>query len=156
MKQFGVCLLCLACAACLVQGCATTAGKEVLSQARMFNRPYEQVWTALSDLLENDMMCVPKEVKKKKRHGVIETEWVHRIDTEGTLRWKIVAEVRQQSDGVLVLIDKKVQLRDQAKKNVDRYRREKKDTAGKTGWKNQKADVSSIETVYDALGRKLK
>jgi hypothetical protein len=139
----------------LFQNCASTTGKESeRTPAQLFQKPYDEVWNAVEDFVENDLMCVSK--KKNKKKGHIETEWVHRIDTEGTLRWRIVADMEKKANGVLVLINKKIELRDDVSKQVNRYKKESKDTAMKnSGWTRKQAERSTIESFYHKIDNKL-
>ncbi len=141
-----------------IPGCAST-GKSPESQAAgyVFNRPYDEVWDAINDLVLNDLGCVPKKINKKK--GLLKTEWVHRIDTQGTSRWMISAEVKKKKDGIRVLINNEVQNRDRTIRKVQRYRKPQ-DSMDKNrqnaGWKKAETDFITTENLYRRIREKLK
>ena len=141
-----------------IPGCAST-GKSPESQASgyVFNRPYDEVWDALEDLVFNDLGCVQKKINKKK--GLLKTGWVHRIDTQGTTRWMISAEVKKKKEGIWMLINKDVQNRDKTIRKVQRYRQQQ-DTMDKNrqnkGWKKAETDFVSTENLYRRIREKLK
>ena len=142
-----------------LQGCASTTNRESLREAQVYDKSYDEVWGAVEDLVFNDLRCVPKKVNKKK--GIIETEWVHRMDTEGTMRWMIKSEIKKKKNGVWVLIDKQVQMQDGIKRDTQRYktykqdRRYEKQDVQQPGWKRRETDVSTTDGLYNRLGEKL-
>ena len=81
-------LICTVAGTALLQACASfPQQKEMHAMARVFDLPYDKVWQSVEDLLHRDLKCIFK--KEDKKDGVLETEWVHRMDTEGKKRWMI-------------------------------------------------------------------
>lgn len=145
----------MACA-CLLQACASfPQQKEMQSMSRVFDLPYDQVWLSVEDLLHKDLKCIFK--KNDKKDGVLETEWVHRMDTEGRKRWMIRAQVRKVKDGVEVVMYKKIEFQDDVSKNIDKYRNKKKDDAATptSGWKKTDVNLTTVEDLYRQLEGKL-
>lgn len=140
-------------AAFYLQACASVGDRIPPEMIQTYNLTYDQVWEALEELVNNDLRCVPKKISKKK--GLIETEWVHRIDTYGTVRWMIVARVKKQKQGVQVFLDKKVQTADQVREQISRYKQ--KDTAPNpnSGWKTKDTDLKAVRKLYQQLEAKL-
>jgi hypothetical protein len=144
-----------------LQGCASTPDSEALPDAHVYDKPYDEVWDAVEDLVFNDLRCVPKKVSKKK--GIIETEWVHRIDTEGTMRWRIRSEIKKKKNGVWVLIEKQVHMQDGVRRNTQRYKTYKQDRryekqeaqSPHSGWKKRETAVNTIDDLYNRLREKL-
>ncbi len=134
-------------------GCATTAGKDAREHARMYPFPYEQVWAAVEDLIFNDLRCVPETVDRDK--GIIETDWVHQIEAEGTVRWQLCAFVEQADGGVRVAIVKRVQMRDSTNQ-PSRYRKERNDPTNNAGWARNRIDTQSVEAYYRTITDKLR
>jgi hypothetical protein len=142
--------------ACMLQACTSFPQKrEMQSMARVFDRPYDQVWQSVEDLLHRDLKCIFK--KNDKKDGVLETEWVHRMDTEGSKRWMIVANLRNVKGGVEVVMYKKVELQDDVSKSLNKYNNTKKDTAGTPagGWKKTDIDLATVEDLYTKLESEL-
>ncbi len=146
-------ILCILICWAAFQGCASTRDKTVEQNARVVSSTYDAVWQGVEALVLNDLGCAVKKSNKEK--GYLETEWVHKIEPDGVVRWRIVAEVKQTKQGVRVMIDKQYQLKDDPSKNVDRFGKEKKDTAGQTGWGSTEADYRAIDDLYLGLEQKL-
>ncbi len=142
----GILLLC-------ITACATVSSRDAQSMARVFNKPYDAVWAAVEDLISNDLACIPKKINKKK--GLIETEWVHRFDTEGTVRWQITAAVKQKKNGTWVMIQKRTQTRDVVSRKMSRYRKEQNEPTNNAGWTNTPVDRTSVENYYGLITDKL-
>jgi len=140
----------------MLQACTSfPQQKEMQSMARVFDLPYDQVWQSVENLLHHDLKCIFK--KNDKKDGVLETEWVHRMDTEGRKRWMIRAHVRTVKDGVEVVMYKKVEFQDEVSKNIDKYRNQKKDNAATptSGWKKTDVNLTTVEDLYQKLEGKL-
>lgn len=135
------------------QGCASTRNKAVEDKARVVSGTYESVWQAAEALVLTDLGCAAKKSNMEK--GYLETEWVHKIEPDGVVRWRIVAEVKQTKQGVRVRLDKQFQTKDSPSKNIDRFGKEKKDTAGQTGWGSTSADLKAIDDLYQRLEQRL-
>jgi hypothetical protein len=149
-------LLCIMAGAALLHACTSfPQQKEMHSMARVFDLPYDQVWKSVEDLLHHDLKCIFK--KNDKKDGVLETEWVHRIDTEGKKRWMIIANVRSVKGGVEVVLYKKVELQDDVSKSLDKYNTKKKDTVETPtgGWKKTDINLTAVEDLYQKLENKL-
>jgi hypothetical protein len=149
-------LLFLMAGACLLQACTSfPQSKEMLSMARVFDRPYDEVWKSVEDLLHHDLKCIFK--TNDKKDGVLETEWVHRMDTEGRKRWMIIANVRTVKGGVEVVLYKKVELQDDVSKSIDKYNTKKKDApeTASGGWKKTDVNLTAVEELYKKLENKL-
>jgi len=137
----------------VVQGCASTRNRAVEEKAQVVSSTYEAAWQAVEALVLTDLGCAAK--KSDADDGYLETEWVHKIEPDGVVRWRIVAELKQTKQGVRVKIDKQMQLKDSPSKNIDRYGKEKKDTAGQTGWGGTEADFKAIDDLYLRLAQRL-
>ena len=92
----------------IMLGCVSVGNKEVKATAHIYDKPYDEVRQALEALLFEDLKCVPRKIVEDK--GYIETEWVHRIDTDGTTRWRIRSQIKKKKEGVWVVINKEVWL----------------------------------------------
>ncbi|MBN2107745.1 MAG: hypothetical protein JW832_09980 [Deltaproteobacteria bacterium] len=148
-------MCCLACA-CLLQACTSfPQQKEMQSMSRVFDLPYDQVWLSVEELLHKDLKCIFK--KNDKKDGLLETEWVHRMDTEGRKRWMIRAQVRKVKDGVEVVMYKKIEFQDDVSKSIDKFRNQKKDNAATptSGWKKTDVNLTAVEDLYQQLEVKL-
>lgn len=155
-KSFLFALMCMMAGSCLLQACTSfPQEKEMQSMARVFNLPYDQVWLSVEDLLHRDLKCIFK--KNDKKEGVLETEWVHRMDTEGKKRWMIIATVRTVKGGVEVAMYKKVEFQDDVSKSIDKYSAKKKDSAASpsSGWKKTDVNLTALEGLYQQLEGKL-
>ena len=149
-------LLCIMAAAALLQACTSfPQRKEMMSMARVFDRPYDEVWLSVEDLLHHDLKCIFK--KNDKKDGVLETEWVHRMDTEGKKRWMIIANMRNVKGGVEVVLYKKVELQDDVSKSIDKFRNKKKDNAATptSGWQKTDVNLTTVSDLYRQLEIKL-
>jgi hypothetical protein len=136
----------------LLQSCVSTRDREILSAARVYDQPYDSVWTAVEDLVYNELKCTPKKTDKKS--GFLETEWIHRFDTEGTKRWMIEARIKKVQHGVQVLIDKRVEMQDAASKNINKYKKETNEPQS-SGWKKQDIERADLEDLYRRVEQKL-
>ncbi|MCX8042695.1 MAG: hypothetical protein N3B18_01050, partial [Desulfobacterota bacterium] len=151
MKKSAVLWCCLI----LVSGCVSVREREIRLYARTYPQPYDKVWDAVEDILLRDFKCTIK--GRDKKRGKIETEWVHVFDTDGTKRWMVQAQLKKHSNGVTVIVDRRVELRDEPSRTISRYRREKKDTNEPTAsaWKRTDVDREAIEDIYRKIDVKL-
>ena len=139
--------------AVLLQACASTQERQMRSMARVYDRPYDRVWSSVEELLRFDLKCAFK--KNDKQDGVLETEWVHRMDTEGTKRWMVRATVRKVKGGIEVGLYKKLELQDSVSKSLEKYKG-KKDTEPASGsWRKTDVDPDTVEDLYRKLEKKL-
>ena len=139
-----------------LQGCANTEKKQAMEapESRLYNKPYDEVWDALQELIFVDMRCIEKEIDKKK--GTIETTWVVLITTEGTQRWRIKAEVKEKKNGTFVEIDKDIQVLEEARKSIGRTEEDKKkDDLGRDPWRSADLDIKTLGDMYQRLDKKL-
>jgi hypothetical protein len=137
-------------------GCA---GKKPVKQSsfpegKLYPVPYDKVWDAVHNLIFTDLGCVDKKVDKKK--GYIETEWATQLTTEGTWRWRIKAQVKQEKNGTLVLLERDMEQRDILDKSDLRFKEKSKDQNPNAGWKHNNEDPSAADNLYQQLGDKLK
>jgi hypothetical protein len=144
-------LLCSTAAFCLLQ-CASTRDREVRSYSRVYPQPYDSVWNAVTDLVYLDLKCASK--KTDKDRGVIETEWVHLIDTDGTKRWMIQAEVKKTGNGVQVLLDKRIEMQDEVSKSINKYKKETNEPKA-SGWKKTDIEQNVFDDLYRRIDQKL-
>lgn len=121
---------------------------------KFFNKPYDTVWQAVHELLFVDLGCVEKEVNRKK--GVIETDWITRMTTDGTQRWKIDAEIKAKENGAVVYIIKDIEMREEISRETRNYKEKSKDQNPNAGWKNIDVDQSSVDSMYQQLENKLR
>jgi hypothetical protein len=145
------------CAAALVlaAGCATSRTRALRDTARVYQRPYDEVWGTLKEYIVDDLGCVP--VKISKRKGIIRTDWVTLIDTHGTARWMISAEAEKKKNGVRVIMDKKVQAVDEFSKNIARYKKDRQQMTPKdSSWKTRDININGINELYSAFEKKLR
>lgn len=139
------------------QSCAHEMGNRELASpdARIFNKPYDEVWEAVKEVIFVDLGCFEKEMNKKK--GLIETTWVSRITTDGTLRWRIKATLQKRKDSTLVAISKEVQILDELRKSIKKYKEEAaKGDDHTASWRNTHEDLSALGEIYQGLENKLK
>jgi len=140
----------------LVVSCACTRGRiapEVAS--RTYQKPYDKVWEAVTGVILDELGCVERKLKKNR--GYLETEWVHNIDTDGHHRWKIEASLKQRTEGVVVQLDKIVQIKDDVSKTLRKYKNDKKKEpiGPHAGWANGAATVRDIEDLYRRIDLRL-
>ena len=146
-------LLCVALLWAL-SACAHFTSDDARRLGRVYPQPYEQVWAAVEAYVLDDLGCAAKRISRRK--GIIETEWVHRLDTEGTQRWQIKAEVRKRKNGVWVVIDRRVQLQDPFSRQITRYQSESNAPGGSNaGWTTKSFDSDVIVDMHRAIDRKL-
>jgi hypothetical protein len=149
-------LLLIAAASFFLKSCASfPREQEMRSMARVYDKPYDTVYSSVKELLRRDLSCAMK--KDDKSGGELETEWVHRMDTEGKKRWMVKASVRKVPKGTEVVFYKKSDLQDEVSKSLDKYNQKKKDqpetAAG--GWKKIDVDMASIDDLYRRLEKRL-
>ncbi len=148
------CMLLLAAAVFSLTACASfPLQEEMQSMARTYDQPYDRVYSSVDDLLRSDLSCAIK--KSDKDDGLIETEWVHRIDTEGRKRWKVRATVHKGPGGTEVIFYKRSDLQGEVSKSIGKHK--KKDTAPSPsgGWKKTNIDLASVADLYRRLETKL-
>jgi hypothetical protein len=139
-----------------LQGCANTEKKKARQppEGRLYNKPYDEVWDAVQELIFIDMRCIEKKMEKNK--GTIETTWVVLITTEGTQRWRIKAEVKEKKDGTFVEIDKDIQILEEVRKSLGRPDEDKKkDDLGRDPWRSGDLDIQTLGDMYQQLDKKL-
>jgi len=133
----------------LVVSCACTRNRIAPELAmRTYQKPYDKVWEALTGVILDELGCVERKLKKNR--GYLETEWVHSIDTDGHHRWKIEAYLKQRTEGVVVQLDKIVQIKDAASKTMRKYKNDKtKEPIGPhAGWSDETTTARDIEDLY--------
>lgn len=120
-----------------------------------FDQPYDKVWAATNNLLFTDLGCVEKKTNKSK--GLIETEWVTQITTDGTMRWKVSAALKKQGDKTRVILSKNVEMREELSNSPYRSKEKEreKDKHPDAGWKNTEISADSIDSLYQQLQNKL-
>jgi len=139
-------------------GCAHKKQKKesIYPEGKLYHQPYDKVWDAVHSLIFTDLGCVEKVVNKKE--GYIETEWAASLTDEGTLQWRIIAQVKQKNDGTLVLFDKDIEQSDIVKPNKSNFKEQSKDqnewTA--TDWRRSKEKSSAADNLYEHLDNNLK
>lgn len=148
----------LACAvlAALALASACTRGSIAPDQpARVYHRPYDEVWDAVAWVILNDLGLV--EHTAKKNRGYLETDWVHSFDAIGQTRWKIEASLKKSNDAVTVALVKTVQLRDPLSKKIRRYNQEdnKEPVGPNVGWSDMTAAERDIEELYRRIDLRL-
>jgi hypothetical protein len=143
-------VIAVACAL-LMQACATAQERQMRSMARVYDTPYDRVCSSVEELLKKDLKCLLK--KNDRDGGHFETEWVHRMDTEGNKRWMVRADVRKVKNGVEVVLYKKIELQDSVSKSLDKYKKDKAEAAS-AGWKKTDVAPDSVEDLYRKLERK--
>ncbi len=121
----------------------------------VFDQPYDKVWEAINDLIFTDLGCVEKKTNKSK--GLIETEWVTQITTEGTMRWKVSAALKKQGDKTRVILSKDTEMREEISSSSYRSKEKEreKDKHPDAGWKNTAVSAHSIDILYQQLQNKL-
>ena len=139
--------------AVLLQACASTQERQMRSMARVYDRPYDRVWSSVEELLRFDLKCAFK--KNDKQGGVLETEWVHRMDTEGTKRWMVEARVRKVKGGIEVELYKKLELQDSVSKSLDKYKGKKDSEPASGSWRKTDVAPDTVEDLYRKLEKKL-
>ena len=147
-------MLLLAAAVFSLTACASyPLQEEMQSMARVYDQPYDRVYSSAEELLRSDLSCAIK--KSDEDDGLIETEWVHRIDTEGRKRWKIKAEVHKAPGGTEVIFYKRSDLQGEVSKSIGKHK--KKDTAPSPsgGWRKTHIDLASVDDLYRRLETKL-
>ena len=135
------------------QGCASVNSKEAEALSRVYRENYDAVWAAVEEYILDDVQCVPKKVSKKR--GYLETEWVHRFDTDGLVRWQIRAAVTKSKGGVRVCLEKRVQMRDEVSQQITRFKQEKNAPSNNSGWAKSYFDTDAIAEYYDSIEAKL-
>ncbi len=140
--------------------CAGCAHDKKAQQTRYpegvaFDQPYDKVWAAINDLLFTDLGCVEKKTNKSK--GLIETEWVTQITTDGTMRWKVSAALKKQGDKTRVILSKNVEMREELSNSPYRSKEKEreKDKHPDADWKNTEISADSIDSLYQQLQNKL-
>jgi uncharacterized lipoprotein len=123
--------------------------------ARVYHKPYDAVWEAVTAVLLDELGCVER--KTKKSGGYLETEWVNTLDTSGQSRWKIEAYLKQRNGAVTVYLEKTVQMKDTVSKTIRKYNNEeKKEPVGPhAGWSNTATNAQEIEDLYRRIDLRL-
>ncbi len=119
--------------------------------ARVYEKPYDEVWGAVIRLVLQDLGCIDRKMIKKK--GYLETEWVHSFETEGLTRWKIDARLIQRKNEVTVTFNKILQMRDPVSKTIRKYNSEEKNepVGPHKGWSTTTTTIREIEELYRRL-----
>ncbi len=143
-----------AAAVCLAACASIPQQKEMRSMARVYEYPYDVVFSSVEELLRRDLKCLLK--KDDRGGGDIETEWVHRVDTEGKKRWMLMASLRKvKGNSTEVVFFKKYELQDEVSKSLDKYNKKKKEDTPSGGWLKSEVDLSSLDDLYGRLEKKL-
>ena len=130
--------------------CAHFTSTEARLLGRLYPQPYDQVWAAVESYVRDDLGCAVKRINQRK--GIIETEWVHRLDTEGTQRWLIKVQVKKRKNGVWVVFDRRVQLQDPFSRQISRYKSESNAPGGRNaGWSTKSFDADSIVDMHRVM-----
>ena len=140
----------------LVVSCACTRGHIAPELAsRTYQKPYDTVWEAVTGIILEELGCVERKLKKNR--GYLETEWVHSFDTDGQHRWKIEASLKQRTEGVVVQLDKIVQIKDDISKTLRKYKNDKKKEpiGPHAGWSDKAATARDIENLYRRIDLRL-
>ena len=138
----------------LLQACVNKQVRQMRALARVYDRPYDRVWSSVEELLQYDLKCAFK--KNDRQDGLIETEWVHRIDTEGTKRWMVRAVIHREKAGVRVMLERKVEMQDSVSRSINKYKRQSRDTMSPSGgWKRTEVPLDTVEDLYRQLEEKL-
>lgn len=141
--------------AALFMTCACTRGLAPEQNSRVYHKPYDKVWGAVTGVILDDLGCIESTLKKNK--GYLETEWVNTFDTDGQHRWKIEAYLKERKDAVTVRLEKMVQMRDDVSRTIRRYNTEKKDepVGPNAGWSDATASAREIEDLYRRIDLRL-
>ena len=141
--------------AALVMTCACTRGLAPEQNSRVYHKPYDKVWGAVTGVILDDLGCIESTLKKNK--GYLETEWVNTFDTDGQHRWKIETYLKERKNAVTVRLEKMVQMRDDVSRTIRRYNNEKKDepVGPNAGWSNATAKAREIEDLYRRIELRL-
>jgi len=123
--------------------------------ARVYQKPYDEVWEAVSAVLVDELGCVERKVQKNK--GYLETEWVHSFDTSGQSRWKIEAYLKERTGAVTLELDKTVQMKGAVSKTLRRYNQEEKNepVGPHAGWSTTTTTAREIEDLYRRIDLRL-
>ena len=149
-------LLLTSAATFFLQACSSLPlEKEMRSMARVYDQPCDTVYGSVKEVLHRDLSCAIK--TDDKAGGQIETEWVHRMDTEGKKRWLVRATVRKVPGGTEVVFYKKSDMQDEVSKSLDKYNKKKQDAAeaASGGWTKTDVDMASVEQLYRLLEKRL-
>lgn len=155
LNSMAVALLLAAGAALSLQACATFPRQEEMrSMARVYDRPYDTVYSSVQELLQRDLRCALKDDDRDGNR--LETEWVHRIDTEGKKRWMVRADVRKVGSGTEVVFYKKSDLQGEVSKSINKYKKKKDEPeSAASGWKKTDIDLASVTNLYRMLEKRL-
>jgi hypothetical protein len=138
----------------LVSACA--AGRENTAPApnRAFlERGYDEVWSSLNAMLSGDLEYPIEKAEK----GTIETKWISIINSEGTVRWKLVANVKKKKDGTEVEVTKKVQVLEKTSASSKKKRSDKEPEPGMNlgGWRTGQSDMVDEGQILSSLKKKM-
>ncbi len=146
----------------LVVSCACTRRHIAPELAtRTYHKPYDTVWEAVTGVILDDLGCVERKLKKNR--GYLETEWVHRIDTDGHYRWKIEAFIKKTKGTVIVQLNKIELMKDDAGKALRKHNTHyEKNNPNKNepvsptaGWSDETATAQDIEDLYRRIDLRL-
>jgi hypothetical protein len=124
--------------------------------SRVYHKPYDEVWGAVTGVVFDDLGCVDRKLKKNK--GYLETEWVHNIDTTGQHRWKIEVYLKKNKETITVQLNKIMQLKDSVSKTINKYNKNQKDNepvGPHAGWSSTAAADREIEELYRKIDMRL-
>ncbi|MCP4716691.1 MAG: hypothetical protein GY868_16340 [Deltaproteobacteria bacterium] len=139
----------------LVGGCVSAPQpKQRDVSERQFSASYDRVWEVLEMHVLDEMGCSVKKMNRKK--GILITEWVHMIDTDGTQRWMLEVHVAESASGARVQVNKIVQMWDKKTQTLRKYNQESRQKAvDNKSWKKMKVDTLDIEHIYRSMDLKL-
>ncbi len=149
------CLLCLVLAGGLLAGACARGRVAPGTDARVYRKPYDEVWEAVTAVLFDELGCVER--KTKKSGGYLETEWINTFDTSGQSRWKLDVYLKKRNGAVSVAIAKRVQMKDKVSKTIRRYNHEEKNepVGPNAGWSTITAEAQDIEDIYRRIDLRL-
>ena len=137
-----------------MQSCASTKNmKQEYETERVFNVSYDDAWAALVEVVLNDLGCAQKKINKKK--GILETEWIYTINTDGTIRWKLSARIKKKREGVWMMVDKIIQSRDQVSKSINKYKKKSRASEKPFSWRRSETDKNAVDDLFFEIESKL-
>jgi hypothetical protein len=150
-----MCVFCLVLTVALIASACAHGRIAPETDARVYRKPYDEVWEAVTAVLLDELGCVERRVKKNS--GYLETEWINTFDTSGQSRWKLDAYLKERKGAVSVTIAKTVQMKDTVSKTIRRYNHEEKNepVGPHAGWSTITATAHDIEDIYRRIDLRL-
>ena len=131
-------------------GCTTTPPEKgtYLYTSKTFVKEFDEVWDALLEILDKDLMY-PIRHKDKKR-GILVTDWTSVIRIRGTLRWNVRVLLEREGNTTVVKVYDRIEEPAPVRDKLKNKRGEMK-----TGWIPSEEKIEEVDNILKVLSARL-